>query len=60
MSTYTSDIDAVASLANSQEGRWGAISPEYAARMKGPSTMPTVPSTPSPWVAGTVLSASKK
>jgi isocitrate lyase len=41
MSTYTSDIDAVASLANSQEGRWGAISPEYAARMKAQNRFKT-------------------
>jgi len=41
MSTYTNDIDAVATLRDTQGSAWNAINPEYAARMRAQNKFKT-------------------
>lgn len=41
MSQYHTDIDAIATLKNSQNGTWDGINPEYAARMKAQNRFKT-------------------
>jgi len=41
MSTYTNDIDAVATLKADQGANWSAINPEYAARMRAQNRFKT-------------------
>jgi isocitrate lyase len=41
MSTYTTDIDAVATLKADQGANWSAINPEYAARMRAQNRFKT-------------------
>lgn len=40
-SNYTSDIDALNALRSAQNGRWDAINPEYAARMRAQNRFAT-------------------
>ncbi|MFK8018698.1 MAG: isocitrate lyase [Pseudomonadales bacterium] len=40
-SSYTSDIEALQALKSAQDGRWDAINPEYAARMRAQNRFAT-------------------